>query len=236
MRFPFVLVFAVCCLAALASLCPAAGLAAGAAKQGGGVIAARRATVPVVVDGRLDEAEWGLAVWSGQLVDIVDGTPGWLGSRCVLLWDDEALYASFRLEELDLRATLTEHDAPIYQDNDVELFIAGPDAYYELELNALGTVYDVLWLWEDVYGPGAVNAPWPDLDRAVNTMRIDGVAGHIHPRGWRTGFIAWNLPGLRTAVQTSGTLNESSDEDQGWTVEIAIPWVGLERLVLGMAR
>ena len=126
---------------------------------------------------------------------------------------------------------------PSTRDNDVELFIAGPDAYWELELNALGTVYDVLWLWEDVYGPGGAAAPWPELAPSSparrETLRIDGIAGHVHPRGWRIGFIGWDLPGLATAVHLDGTLNDPSDLDQGWTVEIAVPWASLSHLVPG---
>ncbi len=48
-------------------------------------------------------------------------------------------------------ATLTERDSPIYKDNDVELFIAGRDAYYEFEINALATLYEALFIWEDTY-------------------------------------------------------------------------------------
>ena len=35
---------------------------------------------------------------------------------------------------------------------------------------------------------------------------------------------AWDIAGLRTAVHVDGTLNDPSDRDSGWTVEIAIPW------------
>ena len=35
---------------------------------------------------------------------------------------------------------------------------------------------------------------------------------------------SWEIPGLRTAVAVDGTLNNPSDTDKGWTLEIAIPW------------
>ena len=41
-----------------------------------------------------------------------------------------------------MRATLSERDSFIWNDNDVELFVAGDDCYYELEINAFGTVYE----------------------------------------------------------------------------------------------
>ncbi|MBI3466517.1 MAG: carbohydrate-binding family 9-like protein, partial [Planctomycetes bacterium] len=40
----------------------------------------------------------------------------------------------------------------------------------------------------------------------------------------------WEIPGLKTAVHVDGTLNDPRDTDQGWTVEIAMPWVVLGKL------
>jgi hypothetical protein len=37
----------------------------------------------------------------------------------------------------------------------------------------------------------------------------------------------FDLPGLRHAVQVSGTLNWPGDVDQGWTAEFALPWASL---------
>lgn len=38
----------------------------------------------------------------------------------------------------------------------------------------------------------------------------------------------WNISGIRTAVHITGSLNDSSDVDQGWSAEIAMPWKVLE--------
>jgi hypothetical protein len=35
---------------------------------------------------------------------------------------------------------------------------------------------------------------------------------------------AWDISGLKTAVQVRGTINKPGDKDQGWTLEIAFPW------------
>jgi hypothetical protein len=48
----------------------------------------------------------------------------------------------------------TEHGSPIYRDNDVKVFIAGRDAYYEFEINALNTRYEVFFIWEEAYDSG----------------------------------------------------------------------------------
>jgi hypothetical protein len=38
---------------------------------------------------------------------------------------------------------------------------------------------------------------------------------------------AWEIPGFRTAVHVDGTLNDPSDIDRGWSVELAFPWKAL---------
>jgi hypothetical protein len=146
--------------------------------------------------------------------------------------DENALYIGFELEEPDLRASLTERDSRIYTENDVEVFIDGGDAYYELELNALGTVYEVYWIWKDALKKKRFMRPEFDPDEHP-VMRLSGIKDHVHPRGERLGFLDWDLPGLKTAVVVDGTLNNPLDEDGGWSVEISLPWQGLAR-VLGV--
>ena len=34
----------------------------------------------------------------------------------------------------------------------------------------------------------------------------------------------WNIPNLKSAVKINGTLNNPNDTDEGWTLEMAIPW------------
>ncbi len=40
--------------------------------------------------------------------------------------------------------------------------------------------------------------------------------------------LRWNCEGLRTGIDRRGTLNDSSDRDQGWSMEIAIPFASLD--------
>jgi hypothetical protein len=54
-----------------------------------------------------------------------------------------------------------------------------------------------------------------------------------HPRGIRWAFTDFDMPGLITAVKIDGTLNDNSDIDKGWSVEIAIPWNSLALLANG---
>jgi len=137
-----------------------------------------RAAGPITVDGKLDEPSWRLAPWSTPFVDIVTGEPAWFDTRVAMLWDDEHLYFGFTVEETDVWGTLTERDSKIYEENDVEVFIAGDDAYYEFEINALNTIYEVFWIWKDKFQVSR------EFDPArQRTMVLDGVGGHVHPRG-----------------------------------------------------
>jgi len=192
-----------------------------------------RARGPLHIDGRLDERDWQLASSSSTFVDIVTGAKAWFDTRVRLLWDDRFLYFGLTAEETDVWATLTERDSKIWLDNDLEVFIAGPDAYYEFEINALGTIYEVFWVWKDMYHPGSpYNIPeWNPVGRKI--MLLDGIGGHRHPRGTRYGFLDWDFPGLRHAVYVDGTLNRRDGTGRGWSVELAFPWTGMKWLAGG---
>ena len=150
-----------------------------------------------VIDGLLVEDAWKQAVWTADFVDIQGSArlrPR-LQTRVQMLWDDEYFYIGAVLEEPHLWGTLAQRDTVIYQDNDFEVFI-DPDGdthdYFELEINALGTQWDLF-----------LASPYRDGGPALN---------------------AWDIPGLMTAVSLDGTLNDASDRDGEWSVEIAIPW------------
>jgi hypothetical protein len=190
---------------------------------------AHRAATRPDLDGRLAADCWRTAPKTSRFVDLVSGADVRYDTRAAILWDDEHLYVGFWVEQPDVTATLTERDSHIWLDDDVELFLAGPDAYYELEINALNTVYEVLFAWDDADLPVGGAELRRDHEQAAP---FHGV-GFEHPRGPRTGFWGFDLPGLRTAVHVDGTLNDDRDVDRGWTVEIAIPWAGLAVLAGG---
>lgn len=103
----------------------------------------------IVIDGILNEASWQAAVWSEDFVDIEgDLKPApFQRTRIKMLWDSSGLYFAAEMQESQIWAKLTQRDAVIFHDNDFEIFI-DPDGdthdYYELEINALGTLWDLL--------------------------------------------------------------------------------------------
>ena len=191
---------------------------------------ARRATAPIALDGRLDEADWKAAEKSPRFTDLVRGERAIHDTRAAVLWDDVNLYVGYWVEEPLVEGNLTERDSLIYKNNDVELFIAGKDAYYEFEINSLGTIYEVFFIWEQAY-ESAGYAALPEFARGQEGVRpFGGVGFKNHPRGPRIGYWNYDLPGLRTAVHVDGTVNNNADRDRGWTVELAIPWTALTQL------
>ena len=191
---------------------------------------AYRLKEPIKVDGVLNETNWRSAPRSSRFVDLISGLPTLHDTRAALLWDDNHLYVGYWVEEPNVAATLTERDSPIYKDNDVELFIAGKDSYYEFEINALNTLYEVFFIWDQAYDKGGF-ASVPEFSRSNPKVRpFNGVGFKTHPRGGRLGSWDWDFPGLRTAVRVNGTLNRSGDKDSGWTVELAFPWPGMKWL------
>jgi Carbohydrate family 9 binding domain-like len=144
-----------------------------------------RTSSSMQIDGKLNEAAWALAPKSSRFVDIVTGEPAWFDTRVALLWDDVYLYFGFTAEETDVRATLTERDSKIYEENDLEIFIAGADASYEFEINALNVIYGIRPPKSKNDGPRRRRRPRARARRAMGISRL-GLPGSQarRPCGW----------------------------------------------------
>lgn len=185
---------------------------------------AYRVDRPLLIDGHLDEPEWQSAPRSPRFRDLVHGEPGIHDTRAAVLWDADYLYIGFWVEEPNVTATLTDRDAPIFTNNDVEVFIAGRDTYYEFEINAFGTIYEVFFIWEEAYESGSYSKESLFDRNRPGVQPFNGVGFQPHPRGPRIGYWNWDMPGLKTAVFVDGSINDDKDRDRGWTVELAFPW------------
>ena len=130
---------------------------------------AYRTAQPLKVDGRLDEPAWQAAAWTEDFVDIegpAKPAPRFR-TRAKMLWDSTDLYIAAELSEPDVWGTITQRDAVIFRDNDFEVFI-DPDGdthqYYELEVNALGTAWDLF-----------LQKPYRDSGHALTGWDIHGL-------------------------------------------------------------
>ncbi len=149
------------------------------------------------IDGKVDEKTWAKAAWSEYFVDIEgDAKPKPLfKTRFKMLKDSAFMYFAIELEEPHIWAKITEKDAVIFFDNDVEIFIdTDGDAhhYYEFEVNALNTYWDLL-----------LTSPYRTGGKPVTS---------------------WDIKGLKVATHIYGTLNNATDTDSAWTIEVAMPW------------
>jgi hypothetical protein len=200
-------------------------------------VVCQRARHPITVDGDLDKPAWRGVPRSSRFVDMVSGEPALYDTRVACQWDETRLYVAYWVEEPQVRATLSERDSFVWNDNDVELFVAGDDCYYELEINALGTVYEAFFVWQDALGRGGrFDRPEFDLyERKVDVLGgfQDATRWNRHPRGPRWAFLDFDLAGLQTAVRVDGRINDPSTVDRGWTVEMALPWTSLAVLFDG---
>lgn len=149
----------------------------------------------IEVDGRGIEPTWAKAPWSSTFIDIEGQEIPPYKTQFKMLWDDQYLYFWAVMEEPHVWGNLRQRDTVIFYNNDFEIFI-DPDGdthnYYEFEMNALNTVWDLL-----------LTKPYRNGGIVLN---------------------AWDIQGLKTAVHIDGTLNDPTDLDQGWSVEVAIPW------------
>lgn len=138
---------------------------------------AYRARTPVVIDGKLDEPGWNDAPWTRDFVDIEgDRKPRpRFRTRAKMLWDDQYFYVAAEMEEPHVWGTLTKHDSVIFHDNDFEIFI-DPDGdnheYYELEINALNTEWDLF-----------LTKPYRDSGVPVNAWEVPGLKTATHVIG-----------------------------------------------------
>ena len=201
-------------------------------------IEAHRIERSLEIDGSLNEKEWQSVPPSSSFVDLISGKQTAYSTRVRVLWDSKFLYVGYEIEEPYVEAKFTKRDSPIYRENDVEFFIAGKDAYYEFETNALGTIYEGLFVWQSAYETSGISRI-PELDISapnVRYQRFNGVGYKKHPRGLRWAFLNWDYPDAKVAVSIQGTLNENSDRDQGWSVELAFPWENLGVLNMSSPR
>lgn len=193
------------------------------------------------VSAAIDAPWWRAATRSPRFVDMVTGRPAIYDSWVACLAAPSGLRFLFWSEDPYPTATKTERDEIVFADNDVELFVDFGWGYYELEVNAFGTIYEVMHVWRDTWSDS------PFVDDSEFTIDQPGVftfGGDFdrrpesfwhgtHPRGVRISHIGYDVPGIEVAVVVDGRLNDPSVTSRGWSVEIELPWTELERLSQG---
>lgn len=136
-----------------------------------------RTNSKLTIDGKLNEAAWRKAPATDAFVDIEgDRKPlPRFTTRVKMLWDEQYFYIAAEMEEPHVWGTLTKRDSVIFHDNDFEVFIdpnGDRNEYYEFEINALNTGWDLF-----------LPKPYRDGGKAQNSWDIIGLQTAVHVQG-----------------------------------------------------
>jgi len=150
-----------------------------------------------VIDGDITDDVWQKASWTAYFQDIEgDAKPKpYYKTRAKMLWDNGFLYIAAELEDPHVWANLKKRDEVVFFDNDFEVFIDPENTGHR-------------------YFEYEINA--------YNT-----IFDLFLPKPYRAGsgaLISWDSNRLKHAVKIQGSINNPKDKDQGWTVELAIPF------------
>lgn len=182
----------------------------------------------IMIDGNVDKDIWKKAKWSEPftLIDTAGKVP--LDTRIALLWNDEYLYAAYKVEDPDIRAVMTGFNDHIYMhDEDIEIFFEGDGYYYEMGLNAANKGYQLRWTWIERLVKEQRFAELEELFKSPDFLYYVSREGE---QIGRHADLNYQLPGVKHVVRVDGTLNSPEIKDKGWTVEIALPWAGLKEI------
>jgi len=149
---------------------------------------------PIKIDGHLNELQWKSAL------QISDFHFTWYTAgkqertTAKMLWDDKYLYVAHVCQDDWITARCREHDGPVARDDCFEVMLA-----------------------PHVDKPNVYfNIEWNVLGAWVDNHRPDGPTKPRAPK--------WDAVGVKIAGQYVGTLNDDSDQDERWVVEVAIPF------------
>lgn len=104
-----------------------------------------RAKGPIQLDGELDEDDWRSAARTGAFLDAQGGEARPF-SDARFLWGDGALYVVLYAADDDIRASVKEHDGPVWTDDSFALTLR-PEApgspSFQIDVSAAGVTTDV---------------------------------------------------------------------------------------------
>ncbi len=157
-------------------------------------------TETIEIDGELKEEIWQTAHYLSPLQDIKSHKKPspYHNTPIQLAWNDTHLFLAATIEDYHIYATYLEDESPLYQEDVFELFF-DPDGdgkdYFELEINPLGTIWD-----------------------------LQLTAGYRHGGKAKS---EWTCEAMEKAICINGSINQSTDTDQSWVLELAIPFTSL---------
>jgi hypothetical protein len=162
-----------------------------------------RLDAQVTIDGALDESAWQKAARLVPFGRNDKDTPARVGTEVRLWHDQTALYLGWLCEDYDIQATFTQRDSRFWEEEVVEFFVtpAALDRYLELQWNPLGGTFDAI---------------------IANDLGPDGRSQQFK------GDWSYTAANMTHAVRVDGSVQNSTDRDRRWTVEVRIPFADLK--------
>ena len=160
------------------------------------------ADVDIEMDGILNEKIWEEVPLSSTWNDLVTCLKVKYKTRFQSFWNKDYFYLGISVEDPNIVAQVTEDNQRLYSiDNTIEVFLdPGADGIDYYELQI--NAHNAIWQL-------SLNKPYSAGGIPTDPNMIEG---------------------LLTQVDIKGTLNQESDVDHGWNIEIAIPWEGLRKM------
>lgn len=162
-----------------------------------------RATEPIVIDGKKSESSWNKTeAREFQHFYRVDQPDDQQSTTFRMLWDDESLYLMYEMEDKYLTARETKRDGQPYFDDCAEIFLITVPEDLDTHIG-----YEL------------------NLFKASN----DFVYFNDFYQN-KAGILKTFNPEFEVEVSYEGTINDNSDIDRGWTMELAIPLANFDGL------
>ena len=157
----------------------------------------------VRIDGVLNEQPWQKAARLTPFVHHDTMQPARVSTEVRVWYDQAALYLGWICEDYDIQATFTQRDSRFWEEEVVEFFVTAAtlDRYFELQWNPLGGTFDAI---------------------ITNQLGSEGRSQQF------TGDWSYTAANMTFAVRVDGSIQNSSDRDQRWTVEARIPFADLK--------
>ena len=149
----------------------------------------------IVLDGKLDEATWKRAVEMPIQFQNTEKIAD-VKAEARLLWDAQFLYAGFEVRDSNIVAPVTARDGEVWRNDCVEIFLMPSQRF--------GTY------WEIELSP---------------TGSILDYLCYKYSNQWGSDLNKTEtVHGLQVAGSIRGTANQADDRDEGYTIEVTIPF------------
>ena len=172
----------------------------------------------ITIDGEFNEDAWSKISWTNPFIDIEGKKQPKYKTEVKMLWDDTYFYVLAKMDEPHVWGDITKRDAIIFHNNDFEVFVdptGDTHNYYELEINALNTAWDLF-----------VSKPYRNSNVVLNDWNITGLKSAVKVNGTINNpndiDKGWVLEiAIPWAAYKTGYFHKNVPTDQFWRVNFS---------------